>query len=202
MPAPEPPTPEPSPEAGGIVRRSGARVQARLRPIVAVAVSLVDKVRTLALASALAGAWLWGVIFYPFGAFGRIGIVVLAVGVLAVLWAPAGVLGLFWAGLRELIALPDKLVEMAGTGEDRADDLVETVREERREPFRLRRLWRFFRTVLDLRGLVLDSKGLLLQVTVVARLANPIFIGSLFLAFVLSISLILVAIIVFIVVFW
>ena len=91
---------------------------------------------------------------------------------------------------------------MAGTGEDHAEDLVETIREERREPFRLRRLWRFFRTVLDLRGLVLDSKGLLLQVTVVARLANPLFIGGLFVAFALSILLVLAAGIAFLVVFW
>lgn len=198
------PAPEPSHPAsrGSLLRRGGAQVQARLRPIVAVAVPLVDKVRTLALAAALAGVWLWGVAFYPFGSFGRVGVVVLAVALLAVLLAPAGVLGLFWAGLRELIALPDKLVAMADTGEERTGELAETIREERREPFRLRRLWRFFRTVLDLRGLVLDSKGLLLQVTVVARLANPIFVGALFAAFTLSILLILAASVVFIVVFW
>ena len=199
MPAPEP---SPSADASGLVRRGGARVQARLRPVVALAETMVDKVRTLALASGLAGVWLWGVAFYPFGSFGRIAVVVLAVGVMGVLLAPAGVLALFWAGLRELIALPDKLIAMAGTGEERTGDLVETVREEVREPFRLRRLWRFFRTVLDLRGLVLDSKGLLLQVTAVARLANPIFVGGLFVAFVLSLMLIFAAGIVFIVVFW
>ena len=195
-------TTPPEPEPGGIVRRQGARVQARLRPVVTLAETLVDKVRTLALVAALAGAWLWGLLFYPFASFGRLGVLVLAGGVLLVLLAPAGVLGLFWAGLRELIGLPDRLVAMAGTGEERAGDLVETVREEAREPFRLRRLWRFFRTVLDLRGLALDSKGALLQVAVVARLANPLFVGGLFVAFGLSVLLIGVAVVSFIIVFW
>ena len=168
------------------------RVQALLRPLVRTAVAIVDKVRFLAAASGGAGLWLWAVLFYPFAGFGQGWRLGLALVVLVLLVLPAGVLLLFWAGLRELIGMPDRLVEMAGQGEDRAGDLLESATDTA-EPRRYRRAWRFFRSLIDLRGLLLDSKALLLQFTVVARVANPVFIGALLAAFVLSGLLILAA---------
>ena len=184
---------------GGLIQRQGARMQARLRPLVQGALVIVDKVRLQAIVSTVAGLWVWGVLFYPFDAFGRIWIIALGIGALGALLFPAGILFLFWAGLRELISVPDRLLEMAGQGEVRTGELMGTM-SSAAEPRRMRRIWRFFRTVLDLRNLILESKGLLLQFALVARVANPVFIIALFVAFVASLLLILVAVVMLLVV--
>ncbi len=188
-----------APPEGGILQRQVMRVQAQLQPVVQVAEAIVDKVRLQTVLTLLSGLWVWGLIFFPFSSFDRVWVIVLGVVVLGLLLAPAGVLWLFWAGLGELIRIPDKLVEMAGEGEGHTDVLLETMAGQA-EPRKVRRLWRFFRTVLDLRTLILDSKGLLLQFAVVARVANPVFIGVLFVAFLLSLLLIVVAAVSFFVV--
>ena len=181
-----------APPEGGLLQRQAMRVQARLQPVVQVAEAIVDKVRLQTVLTLLSGLWVWGLIFFPFSSFDRVWVIVLGVVVLGLLLAPTGVLWLFWAGLGELIRIPDKLVEMAGEGEGHTDVLLETMAGQA-EPRKVRRLWRVFRTVLDLRTLILDSKGLLLQFAVVARVANPVFIGVLFVAFLLSLLLIAVA---------
>ncbi len=191
-------TPDPASDAQqpaseeGLVRRQGTRLQARLQPIVQIAGAIAGKVRVQAMLSGVAGLWLWGLLFYPFAGFGRLWVLVLGVVVLGLLMSPAGVLFLFWAGLRQLIGVPDKLLEMAGQSETHTHALLETV-SSKTDQGKVRRLWRFFRTVLDLRSLVLDSKELLLQFAVVVRIANPVFIGVLFVAFVLSLLLIFTA---------
>lgn len=196
----QPPASSPDPQAAaqppdaeaGLVRRQGARLQARLRPIVQGAAAIIDKVRLQAVLAALAGVWLWALLFYPFASFGQVGVLVLGLVVLALFVLPALVLLLFWLGLRELIAMPDKLITMAGQSEAHTGTLLKSVAEPRRR-WSMRWLWRFFRTVLDLRGLLLGSKEVLLQAAVVARVANPVFLAVLFVAFVLSLLLIVVA---------
>ena len=182
-----PPLPE-----DGLLRRQSAKLQARLQPIVQMAEAIIGKVRWQAVLTGGAGLWLWALLFYPFTTFGRVWVVVLGVVVLGLLLAPAGVLGLFWAGLRQLIRVPDKLLAVADEGEVQTGALVETV-GDKTERRKLRRLWRFFRTVLNLRALLLESKELLFQFAVVARVANPVFIGVLFVSFVLSLLLIFIA---------
>ncbi len=176
----------------GLLQRQAARVQAQMQPVVQVAEAIVDKVRVQTVLALGSGLWVWGLIFFPFSSFDRVWMIVLGVVVLGLLLAPAGVLWMFWAGLKELTRIPDKLVEMAGEGEGHTEVLLETMAGQT-EPRKVRRLWRFFRTVLDLRTLILDSKGLLLQFAVVARVANPVFIAVLFVAFVSSLLLVFVA---------
>ena len=178
-----------APPEGGLLQRQMMRVQAQVQPVVQVAEAIIEKVRLQMVVTLVSGLWMWGLIFFPFSSFDRVWVIVLGVGVLGLLLAPAGVLWLFWAGLGELIRIPEKLVEMAGEGEGHTDMLLETMAGQD-EPRKVRRLWRFFRTVLDLRTLILDSKGLLLPFAVVARVANPVFIGVLFVAFLLSLLLI------------
>lgn len=179
---------------GGLLQRQAVLLQARLQPVVRIASAIVDKVRLQAVVSSAAGLWLWGVLFYPFSSFGNGWIVVLGIVAFGALLLPAGVLFVFWFGLRELIRVPDKLVAIAGQGEARTGELKEAVAGTS-EPRKARRLWRFFRTVLELRSLIIDSKELLLQYAVVVRVANPVFIGVLFFAFVASLLLIFAALV-------
>lgn len=175
----------------GVLRRQQARLLARLQPALRIASAILDTVRRQAVLSAVAGGWLWGVAFYPFASFGRAGVLVTGLLTLVVFLLPAGVLTLFWVGLRALTRLPDKLLAMADAGEAHAGTLWKTVSaptESRRV-----RLWRFFRTVLDLRVLLLESKELLVPFAVIARVVNPVFIGVLFIAFAASFLLMLAA---------
>jgi hypothetical protein len=181
-----------SPEEG-VVQRRQTRLLIRIQPALQIASAILNTVRWLAILSALAGSWLWGLVFYPFASFGRVGILVTALLMVVILLLPAGVLTLFWAGLRALTRLPDKLLAMADAGEAHAGTLWETVSAPT-EPRRVR-LWRFFRTVLDLRSLLLESKELLVPFAVIARVVNPVFIGVLFIAFAVSLLLMLVAVI-------
>ena len=137
-----------APPEGGLLQRQTMRVQARVQPLVQVAEAIVDKVRLQMVVTLVSGLWMWGLIFFPFSSFDRVWVIVLGVGVLGLLLAPAGVLWLFWAGLGELIRIPDKLVEMAGEGEGHTDMLLETMAGQA-EPRKTRRLWRFFRTVVN-----------------------------------------------------
>ena len=105
----------------GLLQRQAARVQAQVQPVVQVAEAIVDKVRLLTVLALGSGLWVWGLIFFPFSSFDRVWIIVLSVVVLGVLLTPAGVLWMFWAGLKELTRIPDKLVEMAGEGEAHED---------------------------------------------------------------------------------
>ncbi len=192
---PDTPAEEQQPASeGSLIQRQGAWLQARLQPVVQVAAAIAGKVRFQAIVSGIAGVWVWGVLFYPFAFFERVWFLVLGVVMLGLLLMPATVLLLFWAGLRELISVPDKLVAAAGEGEVQSGALLEAV-ADKKERWKARRLWRFFRIVLNLRSLILDSKGLLLQFALVARVANPVFIAVLFVSFVLSLLLILAAVI-------
>lgn len=177
---------------GGIVRRRGGQLQARLQPVVRMATAIIGKVKVQAMLAAGACVWLWLLIFFPFAAFGKAWVVVVAIFSFVLLAIPPLILFLFWAGLREVIRLPDRLVEMAGTGEDQALSLYSTVVDSS-EPEWSTRLWRFFRTVLELRTVLLSSKGMVLQVTALARLVNPLFIAVLFISFVASLVEIAVA---------
>ena len=192
---PDPASDAPQPASeGGLVQRQATQLQARLQPIVQISAAIADKVRLQAILSGMAGVWLWGLLFYPFSAFGKGWVLVLGVVALGLLMSSAGVLLLFWAGLRELIGVPDKLLNMAGESKTQTEALLKTA-SRKTDQGKVRRLWRFFCTVLDLRSLVLDSKELLLKFAVVARIANPVFIGVLFVAFVLSLLLIFVAVV-------
>ena len=61
------------------------------------------------------------------------------------------------------------------------------------EPRKSRRLWRFFRTVWDMRSLVLEGTEDVLRIAAIARIVNPLFIVVLFISFVYSLLLIAAA---------
>jgi len=179
-------------ETSGVVRQQGDRLLAAIRPVAVRAQSVVGKVRALGYVSLGAGAVLWLLFFYPFASTS--GWTWVPVGLLLTAFLlPGGILWLFALGLDQLILLPDRLVAMAGMGEVHAATLTDTAiaPTERRW---LQRLWRLLRSVVDLRGLILDSKGLLLQYAAVIRLVNPWTLGAVLLAVLASFLLIAAAV--------
>jgi hypothetical protein len=144
----------------------------RLQSVARGAEAVVGKVRTLAVASAVAGLWLWGLVAYPFG-FEQLWAWPLAVTGLLLLLIPAAVLFLFYFGLNQLIRLPGNLAAMGTAGREHAGQLY-TVSTDDGEPRRSRRRWRFLRTLFELRGLVLESRELLIGSAALVRLVNPV----------------------------
>ncbi|GIV58061.1 hypothetical protein GQ464_010635 [Rhodocaloribacter litoris] len=132
--------------------------------------ALTGLTRRLALATLAAGAWLWGLAAYPF-TFDAVWAWVLAGLGLVFLLAPGVLLWLFDAGLRELTALPARLARTLDTGRTRTADLYATATGTGARGRWW--LWRLVKGVLDLRTLVLDARGLLVQYAALARLLNP-----------------------------
>lgn len=143
------------------------RVYAQLATL---AQAIVGKVGVLALASCAAGVWLW---------LSLIGAVevdgwgwVLAGFVVVVACGPAGVLSLFYLGLRQLISLPSRATEYAAVGGQGLSAVAASVTA--RGLGTRERTWRLLRSAYQLLRAVLDSKGLLMDSVAIVRLANPV----------------------------
>ncbi len=143
------------------------RVYARL---VTLAQAIVGKVAVLAIASFAAGVWLW---LSLLGTMELAGWGWLLAGFVAVLaCGPAGVLSLFYLGLRQLVSLPSRASEYAAVGRQGVSAVTASVTAKglgTRE--RTRRL---LRSAYQLLRTVLDSKGLLMDSVAIVRLANPV----------------------------
>lgn len=142
-----------------------------VQPMVDKAKTIVGTVTTFAGVSLVAGMWLWGLLFYPFvyerwwtwTLVGLVGLVFLL---------PSGLLYAFVLGLRQLIELPEELVARTSQGEMQAQQAYHAAVQDP-SPQRVRRFGRLLRSVWELRSLVMDSKGLLIQYAALVRLVNP-----------------------------
>ena len=94
----------------------------------------------------------------------------LAVGFAGLLLLPAGVLALFYQGLRDLMKLPERLRGQLDVDKDAAAQAARTMRADAGKSSRL---WRFVKGLWALRTAVMDSKGLLLRYGAMIRFINP-----------------------------
>lgn len=125
---------------------------------------IFKKVRGLAIANALGALVLWALLFQPFDFSSGITLGLAILLGLAML-IPAGILGLYYLGLATAIQLPHRIAEKAGTGKQhltRAADLIPRPR-----------LSKLINVLWDLRGVLLESKDMLLEYTILIRLFNP-----------------------------
>lgn len=133
---------------------------------------LIRAVGLLALAATLAGGTLWTVAWWPVPL--RPGPLVAASLTLIVLLAPAAVLGLFYAGLQDLIALPDRLsVHTSRTVEASTGTYHAATDSSASWWDRLRRL---LKRVWSLRSLLAEHRALLVRYGAVLRLVTPGFL--------------------------
>lgn len=135
-------------------------------------ISKVKKLSWIYLGSALV---LWGCLFIPFSidsswsyAFAALLLVVLSV--------PSGILLLFYAGLKSVVALPGRLLEKAGVGEASARSVMQGLRASVSEDAETSKR-KLLSTFVELRGLVLESKDMLIEYAAILRLANPFVLG-------------------------
>ena len=95
--------------------------------------------------------------------------------VFLLLCLPSGILFLFHGALRAVIALPRRLLEKAGVGEASARNMLGAIKASTAEaPVQKTKI---LRTLSEMRGLVLESKDMLIEYSVLLRLANPFVLG-------------------------
>jgi hypothetical protein len=126
----------------------------------------------LTMAAALAGGMLWTVLWWPMP-FRTVPLVGAALTLVALL-APAAVLGLFYAGLRDLAALPDRL-------SSHASETMEATAESYRAATDASTSWwdrarRLFWRLWALRSLLVYHRALLVRYGAMLRLATPGFL--------------------------
>jgi hypothetical protein len=134
---------------------------------------LTTGVAVLAGASAGAGALLWGLLWWP--PSGNLLVWVGAAGSLIVLLAPAALLGLFYQGLRELHALPDRMRERTDRTLEESADAVRTAQGEKTEGW-IGRGWGLLRRVWALRTVLLENRALLMRYGALVRFVTPGFV--------------------------
>ncbi len=149
----------------------------RARPAEAVAAlvrgaeGLAGKVRGVAVAALVSGAWLWALAAYPF-AFRAWWAWALAGAALAAALFPGVVLLLFDLGLRRLLDLPRRLSDALDAGSGHAAAVYEAALPAS-EARGWRRPWALVKGVRDLRRLALESRAMLLEYAALWRLLNP-----------------------------
>jgi len=158
------PSSEPN-EEGRLVRTA--------RAAAALADRLTTGVAVLASTSAGAGLLLWGVLWWP--PSGHVSSLLGAAITFALLLGPAAVLGLFYLGLRDLLALPDRLSDRtARTVEQSADAVRSVTTDPPSGP--LGRLWGAVKQVWALRTVLLENRALLVRYGTLIRFVNPGFL--------------------------
>lgn len=147
-------------------------------------------VAALAASSAGAGMLLWGLLWWPpeTGLLSLFGAAV----TLVVFLAPAASLGLFYQGLRELRALPDRVAERTDRTLSESTEAVRAARGEETEGW-IGRVWGILRQIWALRTILLDNRALLLRYGALLRFVTPGFVLLVVGATVVSLLLIPVA---------
>lgn len=127
----------------------------------------------LAGTSGAAGLLLWGLLWWPL----RLDLsTLLGAGLTgALLLAPATVLGLFYQGLRDLLALPDRIEEHTRRTVDQSAEAARSVTDDRYEGL-LGRAWGIVKQIWRLRTVLLENRDLLLRYGLLVRFLNPGFL--------------------------
>ncbi|WP_457651341.1 hypothetical protein [Rhodocaloribacter sp.] len=147
-----------------------ARLPDAVAALVRGAEGLAGKVRGVAVAALVSGAWLWALAAYPF-AFRAWWAWALAGAALAAALLPGAVLLLFDLGLRRLLDLPRRLSDALDAGSHAV--AVYEAALPAAEARGWRRPWALLKGVRDLRRLALESKAMLLEYAALWRLLNP-----------------------------
>jgi len=160
------------------------------RTLATLAHRLSSGVAVLAGSSAGAGLLLWGLLWWPVPL--RPSSLLWAAATLGAFLAPAAILGLFYQGLRDLWALPDRLAEHTSRTISQSGETVASVTAGS-PAGRIGRLWRIVKQIWALRRVLLDHRALLVRYGTLIRFLTPGFLLLVVLAAGLSLLLLPVA---------
>jgi len=143
------------------------------RAAAALAERLTTGVAVLAGVSAGAGLLLWGILWWP--PSGRVSSLLGAAATFVPLLAPAAVLALFYQGLRDLSALPDRLSDRTTRTVEQSTDTFRSVTTET-PPGLFGRLGGVVTHIWALRGVLLENRALLVRYGTLFRFVTPGFL--------------------------
>lgn len=152
---------------------SDSRLVRAAQRVASLARRLTRGVAVLTGTSAGAGLLLWGVLWWPpsTNVLGVVG----AGATLVVLMGPAAVLALFYQGLRDLQALPERLAERAARTAEQSAEAVRSTTTGASGGF-LGRLWGIGKQIWVLRTVLTENRALLLRYGALFRFVTPGFL--------------------------
>ena len=153
-------------------QRTTTQVIEVLSPIVEKVESIIGKIKGLAWIYLISAVGLWAMIAFFSTTNVMPWLVSLSVLGLVLFALPSVILFLFYGGLKSIVNLPTRLLKKAGTGEENARNMLASARLSNAAPSS-ERAGTILRSLFDLRSLVLESKGMLLEYATLLRLANP-----------------------------
>lgn len=130
-------------------------------------------VAALLAVSVLAGGTLWALFWWPVPSHVGALLGAAATGVLCL--GPAVVLGLFYVGLRDLLALPARLAERSSRTVEQSADALQSVTTDPRAGL-LGRLWGVLKQIWALRSVLQENRALLVRYGALVRFVNPGFL--------------------------
>lgn len=152
---------------------SDNRLAQAARTLASLARRLTKGVALLTVMSAGAGLFLWGLLWWPVPP--HLPSLLGAVATLLLLLAPALVLGLFYQGLRDLQALPERLSTRATRTAEQSAAAVRATTTNAADGV-LGRLWGIVRQIWTLRTVLTENRALLLRYGALLRFVTPGFL--------------------------
>ena len=150
------------------------RLMQAARAAASLAARLTMGAGVLAGTSAGAGLLLWGLLWWPVGS--RLVSLVGAGVTFVLLLGPSAVLALFYLGLRDLRALPDRLANRTARTVEQSADAAEAVASGPSGSGLFGRLWGTVKQIWALRGVLLENRALLVRYGALIRFVNPGFL--------------------------
>lgn len=144
------------------------------RAAASLAARLVTGAGILAGASAGAGLLLWSLLWWPVGS--HLASLVGAGGTFVLLSGPSAILALFYLGLRDLQALPDRLADRTSRTVEQSADAAAAVASGPSASGLFGRLWETVKQIWALRGVLLENRALLVRYGALIRFVNPGFL--------------------------
>jgi hypothetical protein len=152
---------------------TNGRLVQTARTVAALARRLSRGVAVLTVGSATAGLLLWGLLWWP----PRLTLSTLLGASLTggLLLGPAAVLGLFYQGLRDVLALPQRLSDRTRRTVDQSAEAARSVADDRYDGL-LGRAWGIVKQIWRLRTVLTENRDLLLRYGLLVRFLNPGFL--------------------------
>ena len=150
-----------------------SRLVQTARTVACLARRLSRGVAILTVGSSTAGLLLWGLLWWP----PRLTLsVLLGAGLTGgLLLGPAAVLGLFYQGLRDLLALPDRIADHTRRTVGQSAEAARSVTDDRYDGL-FGRAWGIVKQIWRLRTVLLENRDLLLRYGLLVRFINPGFL--------------------------
>lgn len=152
---------------------SNSRVVRAAQRVASMARRLTRGVAVMTAVSAGAGLFLWALLWWPLS--GDSVALLGAAATLVFLLGPATVLALFYQGLRDLQALPERLAERAARTAEQSAEAVRATTTDAPNSW-IGRLWGLVRQIWALRTVLTENRALLVRYGALIRFVTPGFL--------------------------